>query len=122
VSSNGFREDLSAELENNAALTFTVKRDSEVNSPVFITMNCATIGDTQSSCQGSYNIQTQLTEVPLGVWHNMSISLRCFAEKGVQLNKVAVPFELSTSDAINLSINHIRLVPSNDESSAINCP
>lgn len=122
VSSNGFREDLSAELENNAALTFTVKRDSDVNSPVFITMNCATIGDTQSSCQGSYNIQTQLTEVPLGVWHNMSISLRCFAEKGVQLNKVAVPFELSTSDAINLSINHIRLVPSNDESSAINCP
>jgi beta-glucosidase len=122
VSSNGFREDLSAELENNAALTFTVKRDSEVNSPVFITMNCATIGDTQSSCQGSYNIQTQLTEVPLGVWHNMSISLRCFAEKGVQLNKVAVPFELSTSGAINLSINHIRLVPSNDESSAVNCP
>ncbi|MFQ3276373.1 MAG: beta-glucosidase [Colwellia sp.] len=122
VSSNGFREDLSAELENNAALTFTVKRDSEVNSPVFITMNCATIGDTQSSCQGSYNIQTQLTEVPLGVWHNMSISLRCFAEKGVQLNKVAVPFELSTSGAINLSINHIRLVPSNDENSAINCP
>ena len=122
VSSNGFREDLSAELENNAALTFTVKRDSDVNSPVFITMNCATIGDTQSSCQGSYNIQTQLTEVPLGVWHNMSISLRCFAEKGVQLNKVAVPFELSTSGAINLSINHIRLVPSNDESSAVNCP
>ncbi|MFQ3338193.1 MAG: beta-glucosidase [Colwellia sp.] len=122
VSSNGFREDLSAELENNAALTFTVKRDSEVNSPVFITMNCATIGDTQSSCQGSYNIQTQLTEVPLGVWHNMSISLRCFAEKGVQLNKVAVPFELRTSGAINLSINHIRLVPSNDENSAINCP
>ena len=122
VSSNGFREDLSAELENNAALTFTVKRDSDVNSPVFITMNCATIGDTQSSCQGSYNIQTQLTEVPLGVWHNMSISLRCFAKKGVQLNKVAVPFELSTSGAINLSINHIRLVPSNDESSAVNCP
>ncbi|MFQ3210012.1 MAG: beta-glucosidase, partial [Colwellia sp.] len=61
-------------------------------------------------------------EVPLGVWHNMSISLRCFAEKGVQLNKVAVPFELRTSGAINLSINHIRLVPSNDENSAINCP
>ncbi|WP_342766950.1 putative glycoside hydrolase [Candidatus Colwellia aromaticivorans] len=33
VNSNGFREDLSAELENNAALTFTVKRDSDVNSP-----------------------------------------------------------------------------------------
>jgi beta-glucosidase len=122
VNSNGFREDLSAELEKNAALTFTVKRDSDVNFPVFITMNCATIGDTQSSCQGSYNIQTQLAEVPLGEWHNMSINLRCFAEKGVQLNKVAVPFELRTSGAINLSINHIRLVPSNDDSSAVNCP
>ncbi|MDX2368258.1 MAG: exo 1,3/1,4-beta-D-glucan glucohydrolase [Colwellia sp.] len=122
VNSNGFREDLSAELENNAALTFTVKRDSDVNSPVFITMNCETIGDTQAGCQASYNIQAQLAEVPLGEWHNVSISLRCFAEKGVQLNKVAVPFELRTSGTINLSINHIRLAPSKAESSFINCP
>ncbi|WP_114325777.1 putative glycoside hydrolase [Candidatus Colwellia aromaticivorans] len=85
-------------------------------------MNCETIGDTQADCQASYNIQAQLAEVPLGEWHNVSISLRCFAEKGVQLNKVAVPFELRTPGTINLSINHLRLVPSNAESSFINSP
>jgi len=122
VNTNGFREDLSAELESNAALTFTVKRDSDVNSPIYITMNCETIGDTQASCQASYNIQAQLAEAPLGEWHNVSISLRCFADKGVQLNQVAVPFELRTSGAINLSINHIRLVPSKTESLSLNCP
>jgi beta-glucosidase len=126
INSNGFREDLSAELEKNAALTFTVKRESDIKSPVYITMNCETIGDTKSSCQASYDIQAQLADSPIGEWQDVSISLRCFAEKGVQLSKVAVPFQLRTVGAINLSIHHIRLtsikLPKEANSSLVNCP
>jgi beta-glucosidase len=119
---NGLRKDLSFEHEKNAALTFTVKRDSDINTPVYITMNCETIGDTQASCQATYDIQAQLTAVPLGKWQDVSIRLSCFAEKDVQLSKVTVPFAMSTAGAINLSINHIRLVPNKAISSPVNCP
>jgi len=122
IHSNGLRKDLSFEHEKNAALTFTVKRDSDINTPVYITMNCDTIGDTQTSCQATYDIQAQLTAVPLGKWQDVSIRLSCFAEKGVQLSKVTVPFAMSTAGAINLSINHIRLVPNKAISSPVNCP
>jgi beta-glucosidase len=125
VNSNGFIKDLSFELEQNASLTFSVKRDSDINTPVYITMNCETIGDTQASCQASYDIQAQLTAVPLGKWQDVAIRLNCFAEKGVQMSQVAVPFELRTSGAINLSINHIRLAPEKKKNevtrSTVNC-
>jgi beta-glucosidase len=121
INSNGFREDLTSELEKNAALTFSVKRDSDINAPVYITMNCETLGDT-ANCQASYNIQAQLTASKQGEWQDIAISLHCFAEKGLQLSKVAVPFELRTSGAINLSVNHIRLVPSKATSAPLNCP
>lgn len=121
ISGNGFREDLSAELERNALLTFTVKRDSEVNQSVYVSMNCETIGDTQSSCQARVDIQAQLASMPLGEWQDLSISLHCFIEKGIEVSKVAVPFELSTSAAVNLSINHIRLAPSKVAGTPLNC-
>jgi beta-glucosidase len=121
ITDNGFREDLSAELERNAFLTFSVKRDSKVNQPVYVSMSCETIGDTQASCQASIDIQEQLATIPLGQWQELSINLHCFADKGVQLSKVAVPFEFRTLGKVNLSINHIRLVPSKIEDAALNC-
>lgn len=121
----GFNKDLSFELEQNASLTFSVKRDSDINTPVYIIMNCGTIGDTQTSCQASYDIQAQLAAVPLGKWQDVAIRLSCFAQKGVQFSKVTVPFALSTSGGINLSINHIRLtltkLPNLATSSTVNC-
>lgn len=121
INSNGFREDLTSELEKNADLTFSVKRDSDINAPVYITMNCETLGDS-ANCQASYNIQAQLAAFKQGEWQDIAISLHCFAEKGLQLSKVAVPFELRTSGAINLSVNHIRLVPNKATSAPLNCP
>ena len=121
INSNGFREDLTSELEKNADLTFSVKRDSDINTPVYITMNCETLGDT-ANCQASYNIQAQLAASKQGEWQDIAISLHCFAEKGLQLSKVAVPFELRTSGAINLSVNHIRLVPNKATSAPLKCP
>jgi beta-glucosidase len=121
INSNGFREDLTSELEKNSALTFSVKRDSDINTPVYITMNCGTIGDS-ANCQASYNIQAQLAASKQGEWQDIAISLNCFAEKGLQLSKIAVPFELRTSGAVNLSVNYIRLVPSKANSAPLNCP
>ncbi|TWX52611.1 glycoside hydrolase family 3 protein [Colwellia hornerae] len=121
INTNGFREDLSKELQMNAALTFSVKRDSDINAPVYITMNCETTGDS-ASCQASYNIQAQLAVSKKGEWQTVAISLHCFAEKGLLLSKIAVPFELSTSGAVNLSINHIRLVEDKAASAPFKCP
>jgi beta-glucosidase len=121
ISGNGFREDLSSELERNATLTFTVLRDSNIDQPVYVSMNCETIGDTQSSCQARIDIQKELASLPLGEWQDISISLHCFADKGVQLSKVAMPFELRTQGMVNLSINHIRLTASKVENTVSNC-
>ena len=121
ISGNGFREDLSSELERNATLTFTVLRDSNIVQPVYVSMNCETIGDTQSSCQARIDIQKELASLPLGEWQDISISLHCFADKGVQLSKVAMPFELRTQGMVNLSINHIRLTASKVENTVSNC-
>ena len=121
ISSNGFREDLSAELERNALLIFSVKRDSAIVQPVYLAMNCETIGDTQGSCRASIDIQAQLASMPLGEWHDLAISLHCFAEKGLQVSKVAMPFELRTLGSVNLSINHIRFAPSKVADTALNC-
>ncbi|MFT6900911.1 MAG: beta-glucosidase [Colwellia sp.] len=121
ISGNGFREDLSSELERNATLTFTVLRDSNIVQPVYVSMNCETIGDTQSSCQARIDIQKELASLPLGEWQDISISLHCFADKGVQLSKVAMPFELRTQGMVNLSINHIRLTTSKVENTVSNC-
>ena len=121
ISRNGFREDLSAELERNAFLTFSVKRDSAIVQPVFVAMNCETLGDTQASCRASVDIQAQLASMPLGEWQDLSVSLHCFAEKGLQVSKVAMPFELRTLGSVNLSINHIRLAPSKVADTALNC-
>jgi beta-glucosidase len=121
ISGNGFREDLSSELERNATLTFSVLRDSNIVQPVYVSMNCETIGDTQSSCQARIDIQKELASLPLGEWQDISISLHCFADKGVQLSKVAMPFELRTQGMVNLSINHIRLTASKVENTVSNC-
>jgi beta-glucosidase len=56
-----------------------------------------------------------------GEWQDISISLHCFADKGVQLSKVAMPFELRTQGMVNLSINHIRLTASKVENTVSNC-
>ncbi len=121
INNNGFREDLSAELERNALLTFSVKRESKVEQPVYVSMSCETIGDTQASCRASIDIQAQLASMPLGEWHDLSISLHCFTEKGLQASKVAVPFELRTSGSVNLSLNHIRLAPNKVADTVLNC-
>jgi beta-glucosidase len=107
ITSNGFREDLSAELERKSALTLTIKRDSDISQPLYIAMNCASIGEAAGSCQASIDIAKQLSSIEKDKWHDISIDVSCFAQQGMKLDKVVTPIELKTSGVAVISISNI---------------
>ncbi len=104
---SSFREDLSFELEQKSALVIAVKRDSDVSEAVNISMSCESEGDVAGSCRSKVDIQKQLQAIPSGQWQEIAIDLRCFVDKGVQLDKIVSPFELKTGGALTLSISSI---------------
>lgn len=107
ISENGVSEDLSSELGRNSALRLTIKRDSDINSPILLSMNCESTSDSKGSCNASYDISKQLAGIPAGQWSELSISLNCFSNNVIEFDKVAVPFELRSFGAVNLSISDI---------------
>jgi len=122
--SSSFREDLSFELVQKSALVMTVKRQGTINKPVDIEMHCESLGDALGSCRASIDITNQLKAIPEGQWQEVAIDLQCFADKGVQMDKVVSPFGLYTSGNIKLSISDIRFAGDTKVSanSLIQCP
>ena len=121
VSHNGFREDLSAELEKKSALVLTLKRDKALQSPVMVSMSCETIADSSGSCQASLDITALLNNTPENQWTNISLDTSCFAKKGVKFNKVLMPFELSTTSDATISISDIYFKPNLQKHADVQC-
>ncbi len=124
IFSSSFREDLSFELVQKSALIMTVKRQGMINNPVDIEMHCESLGDALGSCRASIDITKQLKAVPEGQWQEVAVDLKCFADKGVQMDEIVSPFGLFTSGTIKLSISDIRFEGGTkvSESSLIQCP
>ncbi|GHE76823.1 glycoside hydrolase family 3 protein [Thalassotalea profundi] len=121
INSNGFREDLSSELENNAAMVLSIKRESDISAPVFISMNCETIGAEAGSCSAHYDIAPQLKASEKGQWNTLSINLSCFANQGIEFDKIAVPFELRSSADVSLAISDLHFEPQLAQHADIQC-
>ena len=124
IFSSSFREDLSFELEQNSALVMTVKREANISKAIAVEMHCESEGDPLGSCRAAIDIQKQLQAMPQGQWQDIVINLRCFADKGLAMNKIVSPFALYTEGAVKLSISNIRFesqtkVP---ENASIQCP
>ena len=48
-----------------------------------------------------------LRAAPLGEWQTLTVPLRCFT--GVDMNRVAVPFRLTTAGRLTLSLSDVRV-------------
>ncbi|NDV92681.1 glycoside hydrolase family 3 protein [Alteromonas sp. 345S023] len=121
ASKSFFREDLSAQLVMNSALTFAVNRHSEITAPLTIGMNCEGEGDAPGSCSTQIDISEQLNALPKDSWSSMSIDLQCFVKKGIDFTGLVVPFELGTAGKASLSVADIQFTPERAEQAVLSC-
>jgi beta-glucosidase len=117
MSHGGFREDLSAVLESDYALRFSVKLDAALSTDVLVSMYC----EASESCGHKQNITEWLKSLSPAEWHTFSISLSCYRLGGMNFNHTTVPFELSASGPLNLSLADIALVEDNQGSATVRC-
>ncbi|MBJ2129204.1 exo 1,3/1,4-beta-D-glucan glucohydrolase [Alteromonas sp. IB21] len=121
ASKSFFREDLSAQLLTQGALSFNVSRHSDITQPVTVGMNCEGEGDAQGSCSTQLDISEQLKAMPVDTWTNVSIDLQCFVDEGIDFTGLVVPFELGSAGKASLSVADIQFTPSAAESATISC-
>ena len=57
----------------------------------------------------AFGRQVIVRAAPAGQWQTLTIPLRCFASAGVAMNRVAVPFRLTTAGKLSLAISDIRV-------------
>jgi beta-glucosidase len=121
ISSNGFREDLSAEIENKSALIFTLKRDYPVKTPVYVSMNCESLSDVKGSCHAEIDITQALNKAPQSQWTDVSIDLKCFVDQGIKFNKIVSPVAVHTKGALSLSVSKIRFEANMASTANVKC-
>jgi len=121
ASKSFFREDLSAQLLTEGALSFNVSRHSDITQPVTVGMNCEGEGDTAGSCSTQIDISEQLKAIPADTWTNVSIDLQCFVDEGIDFTGLVVPFELGSAGKASLSVADIQFTPDSAKSASIIC-
>ena len=116
-----FREDLSAQLVMNSALTLNVSRHTDISEPLTIGMNCEGEGDATGSCSTQIDISEQLNALPRDTWSSMSIDLQCFVKEGIDFTGLVVPFEIGTKGKASVSVADIQFTPDSAEQAVISC-
>ncbi len=121
ASKSFFREDLSGQLINGAALTFNVSRHADINSSLTVGMNCEGEGDAPGSCSARIDISDSLNAMPMDIWGSLSIDLQCFVDQGIDFTGLVVPFELGTAGTASVSVADIQFTPGKADSADISC-
>ena len=121
ASKSFFREDLSAQLVMNSALTLNVSRHTDISEPLTIGMNCEGEGDAPGSCSTQIDISEQLNALPQDTWSSMSIDLQCFVKEGIDFTGLVVPFEIGTKGKASVSVADIQFTPDSAEQAVISC-
>jgi len=101
ISADGRPLDLQRESNGHLSLSLLLKTAQAPSKPVLAAMRDA----------GGNTAQIDMT--PLldaeDDWQHYRISLRCFAERGVNMEEIAVPLELYTTDEAQLLLAEVRL-------------
>ena len=93
--------DLQREANGHLSLSLLMNAPGSLSQPVMAGMRDASGNAAQVDL-------TPLLEESDG-WQNYRISLRCFAERGVNMQEVTVPIELYTTDEARLILSEVRL-------------
>ncbi|WP_421132788.1 glycoside hydrolase family 3 protein [Alteromonas sp. A079] len=121
ASKSFFREDLSAQLLLDSALTMSVNRHSAITAPLTIGMNCEGEGDAPGSCSTQINISEQLNALPIDTWSTLSVDLQCFANQGIDFSGLVVPFEVGSAGSASISVADVQFTPGGAASAQIVC-
>ncbi len=93
--------------EHSAQLLLALKVKKAPKAPVTVKMKC----EGCEGREGGIDIQDSLTNVEKDTWFALPIALDCFAKNGVDLSKVTVPFEISTTGRLEVEIAQIGIRP-----------
>ncbi len=121
ASKSFFREDLRAKLGTNVQLSLNINLAQAPTDAVYLTLNCESEGDVAGSCVAKVDISEQLKAMELNTWQALSVDLNCFAAQGFKLQSTVVPFELSTSGKLDISIADINLEKKPEQGSQLSC-
>ena len=121
ASKSFFREDLSAQLLNKAALTLNINPHSAVEGSLTVGMNCEGEGDKPGSCSAQLDISEQVNALEQNTWSSLSIDLQCFVDAGIDFTGLVVPFELGSSGKASISVADIQFTPQAAENADITC-
>lgn len=110
-----FPEDLRSYAEVQGALSFAVKLESEISSPVLLSMNCG------ADCSGAVDISDALKSASPGEWQTLNIDLACFIKNGTDMSQVFTPFSLSNAGPLMLTFADISIKPNASDNVSISC-
>lgn len=112
---------INADLQSNAALSFMVKRESDISKAVKVSMACQNAETSQETCSANVNISDKLSLLPIGKWHELTVDLQCFAQQGLAFDKINMPFSLSAKSELTLSISDIYFKKNAADNASISC-
>lgn len=91
-------------LKAHAALQFDVVIATPAKGPVQVSMGCG------EHCAASLDLASVFAGYANGSRHTVSIPLQCFAQKGADLSRIDVPFDVSASAAFSAAFADVRIV------------
>ena len=110
-----------ADVENNIQLKghllFDVKLLNRPEGDVLLSMACS----SSTACQHKLAITDVIQSLNLHDWQTISVNLSCFDQQGINLEKVTMPFELSSAGDLDIALSNIIVDTDNNEAAMVNC-
>ena len=103
-------------LEENGALVFDIRLLQVSTQPVNLEMACR-----GEDCQQQIDITTLVNASPQNDWNELSVSLDCFAARGIRFEEVTRAFGLNTKGSLELQVANVRLMPGMGDKAGVQC-
>ncbi|TLU65178.1 hypothetical protein FE810_09670 [Thalassotalea litorea] len=92
--------------QDKGVLLIDIKVNKAPNKNVEITMEC----NWDWQCRSTFPLKNALKRLPKGEWTMLPIPLSCFKRADFDFSKVTSPFMLYTGGKMDLEINNVRVV------------
>ncbi len=108
-----YPQDLSDYLTQDASLEFSLKVNQPITADVDLSVSCV------EPCSNPISLTEYLSALQLNRWEEVSIPLNCLVDKSVGMSQVTDVFTLTSSNALDLSLGDIKLVPGGGETNVV---
>lgn len=114
---NPARNNLIAMARADAAVQFDVVVHQRPKAPVLLSMGCGT------GCGADVDLAGTLSAYTVGSKHTVKVPLACFADRGLNLGGVEVPFSISATAPFSAAFTDIKVVAgAAKHTDAVACP